>query len=61
MTPEELSWFVDDVAARELESIAGVGGVARVGGVDRENRVTLDVDRLLSLGMTAADVIASFG
>jgi hydrophobe/amphiphile efflux-1 (HAE1) family protein len=56
MTPEELSWFVDDVAARELQSIAGVGGVARVGGVDREIRVTLDVDRLLSLGITAADV-----
>jgi hydrophobe/amphiphile efflux-1 (HAE1) family protein len=56
MTPEELSWFVDDVVARQLQSVNGVGGVTRVGGVDREIRVTLDVDRLLSLGITAADV-----
>jgi hydrophobe/amphiphile efflux-1 (HAE1) family protein len=56
MTPEELSWFVDDVVARELQSLAGVGGVTRVGGVDREIRVTLNLDRLLSLGVTAADV-----
>ena len=56
MTPEELSWFVDDVVARQLQSLAGVGGVTRVGGVDREIRVTLDVDRLLALGITAADV-----
>ncbi|HEX2134360.1 MAG TPA: efflux RND transporter permease subunit [Microvirga sp.] len=56
MTPEELSWFVDDVVARQIQSLAGVGGVARIGGVDREIRVTLDVDRLLALGVTAADV-----
>jgi multidrug efflux pump subunit AcrB len=48
MTPEELSWWVDDVAARELQSVKGVGGVTRIGGVDREIRVTLDPDRLLS-------------
>jgi multidrug efflux pump subunit AcrB len=40
MTPEELSWFVDDVAARALQSVRGVGGVDRIGGVDREIRVT---------------------
>jgi multidrug efflux pump subunit AcrB len=56
MTPEELSWWVDDVAARELQSVKGVGGVQRIGGVDREIRVALDPDRLLSLGITAADV-----
>ena len=56
MTPEELSWWVDDVAARELQSVKGVGGVNRIGGVDREIRVALDPDRLLSLGVTAADV-----
>ena len=39
MTPEELSWFVDDVVARELQSVRGVGGVERIGGVDREIRV----------------------
>jgi hydrophobe/amphiphile efflux-1 (HAE1) family protein len=56
MTPEDLSWFVDDVVARQLQSVRGVGGVARVGGIDREIRVTLHPDRLLALGVTAADV-----
>lgn len=56
MTPEELSWWVDDVGARALQSVRGVGGVDRIGGVDREIRVTLDPDRLLSLGVTAAEV-----
>ena len=56
MTPEELSWFVDDVAARALQSVRGVGGVERIGGVDREIRVTLNPDRLLALGVTAAEV-----
>jgi hydrophobe/amphiphile efflux-1 (HAE1) family protein len=56
MTPEELSWFVDDVVARSLQGVSGVGGVQRVGGVDREIRVDLKLDRLLALGITAADV-----
>ncbi|MDB5651344.1 MAG: AcrB/AcrD/AcrF family protein, partial [Hyphomicrobiales bacterium] len=56
MTIEELSWFVDDVVARSLQSVKGVGGVSRVGGVDREIRVSLDPDRLAALGVTAGDV-----
>lgn len=56
MTPEELSWFVDDKVARELQSIKGVSKVDRVGGVTREIRIALDPDRLLSLGITAGDV-----
>ena len=56
MTPEELSWFVDDVVARQLQSVQGVGRVERVGGVEREIRVELKLDRLLALGITAADV-----
>jgi len=56
MTPEDLSWFVDDVVARQLQSVQGVGRVERVGGVDREIRVELKLDRLLALGITAADV-----
>jgi hydrophobe/amphiphile efflux-1 (HAE1) family protein len=55
-TPEELSWFVDDTVARLLQSVKGVGKVERVGGVDREIRIALDPDRLLSLGITVGDV-----
>ncbi len=56
MTVEELSWFIDDTAARELQAVRGVANVRRVGGVDREIRVSLDPDRLLALGITAGDV-----
>ena len=57
MTPEELSWFVDDSVARAAAEREGRRSqVERVGGVDREIRVALDPDRLLALGITAADV-----
>ena len=56
MTPEELSWFIDDTVARALQSIKGVSKIERIGGVDREIRIALDPDRLLSLGITAGDV-----
>ena len=53
---EDLSWFVDDVIARRLQGIAAVGRTSRLGGADREIAVELDPDRLLALGITAADV-----
>jgi hydrophobe/amphiphile efflux-1 (HAE1) family protein len=56
MTPEELSWFVDDTVVRQLQGLKGVGRVERIGGVLREVRVSLDPDRLMSLGITAAEV-----
>ena len=56
MTPADLSWLVEDKIARALQGVKGVGGVERVGGVAREVRVVLQPDRLLSLGITAADV-----
>jgi hydrophobe/amphiphile efflux-1 (HAE1) family protein len=56
MTPQELSWFVDDVVIRALQGVKGVGKVERVGGVNREIRIALDPDRLLALGITAGDV-----
>ena len=58
MTPEDLSWFVDDIVARQIQGVRGVGGVERLGGVDREIRVELDPDRMNALGVTAADVNA---
>jgi hydrophobe/amphiphile efflux-1 (HAE1) family protein len=56
MTLEQLSWFVDDVIKRALQATKGVGRVERYGGVDREIRVNLDPDKLLSYGITAAQV-----
>ncbi len=56
MTLEQLSWHVDDVIKRELQGLKGVGRVERYGGVSREIRILLDPDRLLALGITAADV-----
>jgi hydrophobic/amphiphilic exporter-1 (mainly G- bacteria), HAE1 family len=58
MTPEELSWLVDDVVLRELQGLRGVGRVERTGGVSREIHVDLDPDRLLALGVTAAQINA---
>ena len=53
---EALSYFVDDVVARDLQGVKGVGQVSRIGGADREIRVDLDPDRLLALGLTASNV-----
>jgi multidrug efflux pump subunit AcrB len=52
----ELSWFVDDVVARAVLKVPGVGRFERVGGVAREVRVTVDPVRLAGMGVTAADV-----
>jgi multidrug efflux pump subunit AcrB len=56
MDDEALSWLVDKEITRKLLSLRGVGAVNRVGGVTRELRVALDVNRLQSLGITAAEV-----
>ena len=56
MTLEQLSWFVDDVVKRRLQGLKNVGRIDRIGGVSREIQVRLDPDRLMSLGITAADV-----
>ncbi len=55
-TIEELSYFVDEVVARELTGQKGVGKVSRIGGADEAIQVELDPDRLLALGLTASDV-----
>ncbi len=59
MTPEELSWFVDDKVIRDLQTVSGVGRVERMGGVKREIQVQIDPDRLMALGITASQVNAA--
>ena len=56
MDEEALSWLVDDVIAKALDALPGVGRVQRVGGVEREVRIEVDPARLDALGITATDV-----
>ena len=56
MSETELSWFVEDVVAKALLSVRGVAEINRIGGVAREIRVALRPDRMLALGITAAQV-----
>jgi hydrophobe/amphiphile efflux-1 (HAE1) family protein len=58
MTPEELSWFVDNTITKRLLAIPGVAQVGRSGGVSREIRVELDPARMQALGVTAVQVNA---
>jgi multidrug efflux pump subunit AcrB len=55
-TPEQLSWFVEDVVIRALQGIRGVARVERIGSVEREIRVGLDPVRLQGVGLTPLDV-----
>jgi multidrug efflux pump subunit AcrB len=55
-TPEQLSWYVDDVVKRALQGVRGVSQVDRIGGVEREILVSLDPDRVQAVGLTAAQV-----
>src|ERR1700732_3785597 len=52
-TPEQLSYFVDDVVKRALQGVRGVAQVERIGGVEREILVSLDPDRLSGAGRHA--------
>jgi multidrug efflux pump subunit AcrB len=53
---QELSWFVDNAAAKRLLSVPGLGAVKRVGGVNREVRVELNDARMAALRVSALDV-----
>jgi multidrug efflux pump subunit AcrB len=56
MTPEQLSWYVDNNVAKALLSVPGMSSVSRNGGVTREIRVILDPVKLQSQGLTASAV-----
>src|ERR1700675_2249965 len=58
-TPEQLSYFVDDVVKRALQGVRNVAQVERIGGVEREILVSLDPDRLQPAGLTAVNVSQS--
>jgi multidrug efflux pump subunit AcrB len=56
LTPQQLSWFIDNTVTKRLLALSGVAQVSRSGGVDREIRVELDPGRLQALGLTAVEV-----
>ncbi|MGK9166892.1 efflux RND transporter permease subunit [Inquilinus limosus] len=56
MSPDQLSWAVDNDIAKALLGVDGVSKIERSGGVDRMIRVRLDPDRLRALGVTAGEV-----
>jgi hydrophobic/amphiphilic exporter-1 (mainly G- bacteria), HAE1 family len=56
MTPEQLSWYVDNDVSKKVLGIKGVAKVTRSGGVDREIRIDLDPAKLAAQGVTAGDV-----
>ena len=56
MDEGELSWFIDDVIAKKLLAVSGVGRFNRVGGLTREVRVEVNPTQLAGLGITAAQV-----
>ncbi|MFM7349681.1 MAG: efflux RND transporter permease subunit, partial [Erythrobacter sp.] len=56
MTVEQLSWFIDNDLTRRLQGLPGVAQVSRIGGVEREINVTLDLARMRGLGLTAPEV-----
>ena len=54
LTPEQLSWFIDNTVTKRLLAVPGIAQVSRSGGVDREIRVSLDPEKLLALGVVIA-------
>jgi hydrophobe/amphiphile efflux-1 (HAE1) family protein len=56
LSPEEMSWFVDDTVKRTLLGQRGVGAVERIGGATREIKVALDPVRLAAAGLAVGDV-----
>ncbi len=56
LTPEQLSWFIDNSVTKRLLGVPGVAQVTRSGGVAREVRVELEPGRLQALGLTAFEV-----
>ena len=52
----DLSWFIDNDINKQVLSVAGVGKVLRLGGVDREIQVLLDPTKLIALDTTINNI-----
>ena len=56
MTPEQLSWYVDNDISKIVHGVKGVANVTRDGGVDREIRIELDPASMAAQGVTASNI-----
>jgi multidrug efflux pump subunit AcrB len=56
MSPEDLSFFINDIVVGKLQGLVGIGRVELVGTVNREIHVLLKAERLSPLGLTAPSV-----
>ena len=56
MSPEQLSWYVDNDIAKKVLAVKGIAKLTRDGGVDREIRIELDPAKLAAQGATAGDI-----
>lgn len=56
MSPEELSWYVDNNVAKKVLGVKGVSQLNRDGGVNREIRIELDPSKLAAQGVSAGDI-----
>ncbi len=61
MDEEALSWFLDNVVARKVSKVPGVGRFLRVGGVDREITVEIDPEAAAAIGVTPMIVSQALG
>ena len=56
MSPEQLSWYVDNDVAKKVLGVKGVSQLNRDGGVSREIRIELDPSKLAAQGVSASDI-----
>lgn len=61
MNEEALSWFLDNVVARKVSKVSGVGRFLRVGGVDREIVVEINPEAAAALDVTPMIVSQALG
>ncbi len=55
----ELSQLTDDVIAKSLNTVKGVGAVNLYGNLEREIQIKLDKEKLNALGVTVSEVVNS--
>ena len=58
-TPLELRMFVDNTLRLRFEHVSGVGGVSLSGGRTRQIDVSLRLDRLRALGVSATTIVSA--